>query len=431
MRRASAFTVSTGTSHRLLVGGGGGSGGVNGVQHDQDPIGLLEPPPLPPKRSTSLLGATTLFRPKLRDKSALNPKRVSVATSTFWEGHPELGQFMTNWETGTCPGRERLNSDASVWGTTERGESESVNLWGDPPAVKKGILLQQREKLLARWKERYCILTRDYLHCFRRTTSIHRRSGVRLSEMGNFIFKMRLADVEEIEWETRRGVNVTALVLPQEPKIFFKVPGDNAETLRQWYTLLQECIYTSKERRQALRTMHSTTSRSLSSKSEGSPVTTTSSSSSDKDSVQLRRNIAKISLNMSNKTDGQKYSPIADKRKDYYDTEDHSRVKVTLRRDVKKKVTTLEEFMNGGKTDTNHRNNTANRTTIMGTGYSFPIDTTTLNRPTRPDSWTPQQVIYRTPLWVNNKRDDHSTNTINSEFCPSRHTSEITFRKMC
>ena len=78
---------------------------------------------------------------------------------------------------------------SALWGTGDRGTTMDSWGWGDPPAVKKGILFQQREKLLARWKERYCILTRDYLHCFRRTTSIH-RSGVKLSEMGSFIFKV-------------------------------------------------------------------------------------------------------------------------------------------------------------------------------------------------------------------------------------------------
>jgi len=95
----------------------------------------------------------------------------------------------------------------SLWGN---GGAMANWGWGDPPALKKGILLQQKEKhFLARWKERYCILTRDYLHCFRRTTSIH-RSGVRLSEMGNFIFKVNSTVTEMIgddstttqEWES-------------------------------------------------------------------------------------------------------------------------------------------------------------------------------------------------------------------------------------
>jgi hypothetical protein len=98
-----------------------------------------------------------------------------------------MPHFASGWDIGQTPTRTH-----SVWGTTDRGGrpvTESVDIWGDPPAVKKGILVQQREKLWSRWKERYFILTRDYLNCFRRTTSVH-RSGVRLSEMGNFIYKV-------------------------------------------------------------------------------------------------------------------------------------------------------------------------------------------------------------------------------------------------
>jgi len=96
----------------------------------------------------------------------------------------KIANLVGGWELG----RNTMKAN-SVWDTSENGSGECVNIWGDPPAVKKGVLLQQREKLWSRWKERYCILTRDYLHCFRRSTSIH-KSGVRLSEMGSFIFKV-------------------------------------------------------------------------------------------------------------------------------------------------------------------------------------------------------------------------------------------------
>lgn len=87
-------------------------------------------------------------------------------------------------------GHETMKTQ-SVWGTSDHGSggTECVDIWGDPPAVKKGVLMQQREKLWSRWKERYVILTRDYLNCFRRSSNVH-RSGVTLSEMGSFIFKV-------------------------------------------------------------------------------------------------------------------------------------------------------------------------------------------------------------------------------------------------
>ena len=50
-------------------------------------------------------------------------------------------------------------------------------------AVKKGLLWQQRDKLFSQWKERYFILTPDYLQCFKKGSS-------RMTEMGEFIFKV-------------------------------------------------------------------------------------------------------------------------------------------------------------------------------------------------------------------------------------------------
>lgn len=58
--------------------------------------------------------------------------------------------------------------------------SESL---GGVPAMRKGILLQARDRLFSRWKERFFVLTKDYLACFRRGTT-------KYSEMGSFIFKV-------------------------------------------------------------------------------------------------------------------------------------------------------------------------------------------------------------------------------------------------
>jgi hypothetical protein len=49
--------------------------------------------------------------------------------------------------------------------------------------VRKGLLWQQRDKIFSQWKERYFILTPDYLQCFKKGSS-------RITEMGEFIFKV-------------------------------------------------------------------------------------------------------------------------------------------------------------------------------------------------------------------------------------------------
>ena len=50
--------------------------------------------------------------------------------------------------------------------------------------MNKGILWQQKDKFFSRWKERFFILTKDYLQCFKKENS-------RISEMGAFIMKVR------------------------------------------------------------------------------------------------------------------------------------------------------------------------------------------------------------------------------------------------
>ena len=50
--------------------------------------------------------------------------------------------------------------------------------------VRKGLLWLQRDKLFSRWKERYVIVTTDYLQCFKKASS-------RITEMGPFLFKVK------------------------------------------------------------------------------------------------------------------------------------------------------------------------------------------------------------------------------------------------
>ena len=60
--------------------------------------------------------------------------------------------------------------------------------------VRKGLLWQQRDKIFSRWKERFFILTEDYLQCFKRGTS-------RITEMGAFIFKIKLVEVRNYGYQ--------------------------------------------------------------------------------------------------------------------------------------------------------------------------------------------------------------------------------------
>ena len=74
-----------------------------------------------------------------------------------------------------------MSDDASL-------EKSTSGLAGATSActLRKGLLWQQRDKIFSRWKERFFVLTPDYLNCFKRGTS-------RMSEMGEFLFKVRWA----------------------------------------------------------------------------------------------------------------------------------------------------------------------------------------------------------------------------------------------
>ena len=82
------------------------------------------------------------------------------------------------------------NNGSSLHNTSiEVGGESSQNANGSgvrsSSAVRKGLLWQQRDKIFSQWKERYFILTPDYLQCFKKGTS-------RITEMGEFICKVHI-----------------------------------------------------------------------------------------------------------------------------------------------------------------------------------------------------------------------------------------------
>ena len=68
--------------------------------------------------------------------------------------------------------------------------------------LKKGILWQQRDKIFARWKERFFVLTKDYLQCFKKGSS-------RITEMGGFIYGIRLSEVSKRTFNNNRDLRIT------------------------------------------------------------------------------------------------------------------------------------------------------------------------------------------------------------------------------
>ena len=86
-----------------------------------------------------------------------------------------------NGDNCTANGSSLHNTSLEVGGEL----SSSANGSGvrSSSTVRKGLLWQQRDKIFSQWKERYFILTPDYLQCFKKGTS-------RITEMGEFIFKV-------------------------------------------------------------------------------------------------------------------------------------------------------------------------------------------------------------------------------------------------
>jgi len=104
--------------------------------------------------------------------------------------------------------------------------------------IKKGLLWQQRDKLFSRWKERFFILTKEYFHCFKKGSS-------RLTEMGGFIFKVKLSEIECVDLLDKRGYLTICITLIKDAKIYLRRP----EGIREWHSCLQNNVYEWKKRR--------------------------------------------------------------------------------------------------------------------------------------------------------------------------------------
>ena len=81
-------------------------------------------------------------------------------------------------------------TEVSLVTGVDYGHQESTDT---SSTVLKGVLWQQRDKVFSRWKERYFVLTADYLQCFKKSSPSVMHSAA--SEMGRFIFKLKLTEV--------------------------------------------------------------------------------------------------------------------------------------------------------------------------------------------------------------------------------------------
>ncbi|XP_040565523.1 uncharacterized protein [Lepeophtheirus salmonis] len=109
---------------------------------------------------------------------------------------------------------------------------------GEDTVLQRGLLWQQRDKFFSRWKERFFILTKDYLNCFRKGSS-------KLTEMGGFIFKLKLTDIESVDLLDKRGYLTICINIVKEGKIYLRRP----EGIKEWFHSLQNNIFESKRKK--------------------------------------------------------------------------------------------------------------------------------------------------------------------------------------
>ena len=102
--------------------------------------------------------------------------------SPFFQPEPEF--FRNNAATSSS---SEVHPNVQNGGSTNSAvEATAISV--TTTSLLKGVLWQQREKRFSRWKERFFMLTNEYLQCFRKGTS-------KISEMGGFIYRIRLSEV--------------------------------------------------------------------------------------------------------------------------------------------------------------------------------------------------------------------------------------------
>jgi len=105
----------------------------------------------------------------------------------------------------------------------------------------RGVMWLQRERMFSRWKERFIIMTQEYLQCYRRGTTL-------ATEMGPFLFQIRLSEVQSLQLVDRRGYLTVLLGVQGDDNILIR----RAENVREWYNLLQRMVKESKTREKKL-----------------------------------------------------------------------------------------------------------------------------------------------------------------------------------
>jgi len=115
--------------------------------------------------------------------------------------------------------------------------------------LKRGFMWCLQDKMFARWKERFVVLTKDSLKIYKKTTSPVLASS-------SLLHDIPMTSVRSLSLEDRRGYLTLALYC--EEKQHGKLVLRRTDGLREWFSVLQNVHRSSKERVEAVGSMLST-----------------------------------------------------------------------------------------------------------------------------------------------------------------------------
>lgn len=233
-------------------------------QHHHNHHSPIQPPAsLPPLRL--MMDSPTLARVERARRRLEGEPGLLLRSET-----PVSGVSYLQQESGAMS----YSTTTITTNTTSSASSTSLSPALASSIVKRGALWELEQHrggspwllhhlhLISRWKHRYFLLTHDYLHCFKRDAG-------KISEMGQFLFKIKLVEVEKVEWANKKRYSTVSLDLGSQQNSHLSLEQKGQENashrvillraedgLEDWFELLEECTLSSKERRRALRVMH-------------------------------------------------------------------------------------------------------------------------------------------------------------------------------
>ena len=160
-------------------------------------------------RPSNLSCTSSPVPPVLPHKHQLNNNQRQDSSTGFSTSSPSLVRRQP--ESGDQAVPRLVHLDIQEETTTPKITMESSRNEGslntNDSTMKKGLLWQMKDGsfFFNRWKERYFILTQDYLTCFKKKTSSLRKKklgSIALSSfMGSYSYKLKLLDIEDISWK--------------------------------------------------------------------------------------------------------------------------------------------------------------------------------------------------------------------------------------